>query len=192
MVKSCWAGCLIVLAFLLACGGGDDPIVFPALDDCATLASEPSLSIKSAAPLDFTTPVDDIDITVGQSQEVYFWPPIASECRDQLTAEWRVADGQVASVLADEILLHAWVTGLSPGTTRLSATLRFSAGAEREAQSPAVQVSPTKPPPAGSIVIVEGETGLAPSPGDGVTPADFRRFVPFTTTFAGHLYLIVD
>jgi hypothetical protein len=81
---------------------------------------------------------------------------------------------------------------LSAGLTRINARIGFSDGLEKDTQPADLRVEPPEAPPSGSVIIAQGEAALEPSPGDGVTPADFRRFIPFTTPTAGRIDVAVD
>jgi hypothetical protein len=183
-----------VLTFLVACGTeGCGPISSPVREDCDSLSSEPSWTIRPRGPADLGGQSDAIDLMVGQSRGVSVWPLVATECLASLTIDWRVANTEVASVLPEVPPSNsAWLTGLSPGSTSVTTRIRFSDGAVSETPLAIVEVSPPEGPPSGSTVIAEGETDLEPSPGDGVTPADFRRFVPFTTRVEGRIHFVVD
>jgi len=86
----------------------------------------------------------------------------------------------------------AWITGVAPGTTTVTARTVFADGRTQDAQPASVRVVPSPGPPAGSTVIARGGVPIdAPTPPPG-TVSEISRYVPSETRAAGQADITVD
>lgn len=170
----------VLICLLAACGGQEkacDPgtLYTPVPTDCATLSTRMDWTVGFSS--------QKIDLFVDQSKQVSIWPLEIHDCRDLVArVTWEVADEGVAGVLPDpsRSALQAWVTGRSPGTTRVTANIRFADGTERQTAPTAVRTTLPESPAPGSLILAEGVVEIAE--GEAArTPSHFATFrVPQT------------
>lgn len=181
---------LVGPAFLCCCKESCGPLSPVELQDCASLSSESDWLILGGTPGVFEPLNAPLRLSAGQSRTGSLWPPIDDECAGSYAISWSTEDTSVASVLPrPDRSSIVWVTGISPGSTRVVAHLSFTDGVVQEVYR-SVSVSLPEPPPPESIVVAQGELELDPE--NSALPPDPRSFIHFTTEAEGRLDAVVD
>ena len=165
-----------LLVALVACGEEKacDPssLFAPTEADCANFARGP-----------WKVDLGADEFQMGDSRRARVSPGLPIECASQLASvAWSVEDPSVAIVTpvaaknasndtaAD--IARAWVTSLTPGTTRVKAQVSLSDGSTRDAEPATIQVVEPKAPPRKSFVVAEGTVTLTFNQFTGAGGAD--------------------
>lgn len=132
-----------------------------------------------------------IPLPVGHSRELSLNPHVDSECATSVASvTWSIENPGVAEVAAKGPAHrgNAWVTGVTPGQTAVTARIVFSDGMAQSAQPTSFRVNELEAPSPASSVVAEGSVDVdAPASGQQVS-----RFVSFTVRAAGNIDVTVD
>jgi hypothetical protein len=185
-----WAS-LAALATLPGCGLGDLGHIFDLPPtDCGAFTRGPWEVGRSGG---------DRTVIVGESFREFVGPGLPGDCYAMLeSVTWSVDDPSIASVkrlgpknaqvnTAGEIS-RAWITGRSPGLTKVRARVLFTDG-DHEAHAETVRVVASNDPAQDSFVVAEGTAGIT---FNGPTDFGASELIPITIPSSGLVDITVD
>jgi hypothetical protein len=132
-----------------------------------------------------------VPVPVGHSRQLSLDPNVESQCEASVTSVvWSTEAPGVADVIADGPAFHgrAWVTGVTPGQTAVTARIGFSDGTTQAAPPTPFRVDALDVSSAQSTLVAEGALEVdAPAPG-----RQQSRFATFFVPAPGNLDVTVD
>jgi hypothetical protein len=132
-----------------------------------------------------------VPVPVGHSRQLSLDPTVHRECETSVTSViWSTEDHGVADVVADGPAFRgrAWVTGVAPGQTAVSARIGLSDGTTQATPPTRFRVDAVDASSAQSILVAEGSLEVdAPARGQQVS-----RFAYFSLPAAGNVDVTVD
>jgi hypothetical protein len=174
---------IVPFTLMAACGwSGLGPASPTPPQDCSTVSKQTWAVGPAFAPF---------RVAVGASSSTALSPGLEPQCLNSVASVvWASDKPSVASVLPFDrkAPTQAWVTGVAVGDTTVKARIVFSDGVTLDAQPEAVQVTPPKGPPTGSVLIAEGVVPVAAPPSHD----QLMAWVPFKLPDSGFVEIVVD
>jgi hypothetical protein len=141
-----------------------------------------------------------VELQIGDSVKGRVTPGLALECDGTIAAvTWGVEDTSVASVMPlgarnprSETVIdiaRAWVSGLAPGSTMVTALVEASDGAVHEARPEIVRVMEPGTPLPGSVIVAEGTAEVR---FNQFTGGGGSELIPVALPRAGRVEVTVD
>ena len=148
--------------------------------------------IAPSVPQDCTTPpwqvtLSIVEFQISESVRGLVTPGLPACGNTLVRVTWGVEDNSVASVTP--VGASAWVTGLAPGSTTVTARVELIEGVVHEAQPETVRVIEAGTPPGGSVVVAVGTTEVRFNQFTGAGGSDQ---IPVAIPSAGRVEVMVD